>query len=154
MRNSVAISAAFFFVFFGFATAQQYMVVLYAEDGRGSVALVSLLLLYSVFLVTGLFASKLIYIVGGLKRSFAISIGTYAFFVGCIALNNIPLLFLGSMVVGIGATLLWVASGQIIGDSSKQRDVGVHFAYQMIGQGAGFIAGMYAGAYLFDALPK
>lgn len=151
MRNVWLISVAFFFIFFGFGTAQQYLVVLFNQDGRGQLALLSLLLLYSAFMITGVFVSKLVPFFGGLKRSLIIATFTYALFTASIAFNNAPFLLIASVVCGIGAGLLWTASTQIIADSSARR-AGRNFALQTAFQNAGNVAGIFVGGYLVGAV--
>ncbi|OGG71126.1 hypothetical protein A3F27_02170 [Candidatus Kaiserbacteria bacterium RIFCSPHIGHO2_12_FULL_53_13] len=151
MRNVILISLAFFFIFFGFGTAQQYLVILFNQQGRGHLALASLFLLYGAFLIAGIFISKLVPLLGGLKRSLMIGASTYALFVASVAFNNMPLLLIASVVIGIGAGLLWVCSGQIIADSSNERTAGRNLAFQIISQNGGNIAGIYTGAYLVRA---
>ncbi|MDO8482075.1 MAG: MFS transporter [bacterium] len=149
-RNVVSISLAFFFIFFGFGTAQQYLVILFNNQGRGHLALVSLFLLYGVFLVTGIFISRLVPLLGGLKRSLILGAVTYVLFVASVAYDNTPILLIVSVVMGIGSASLWVCSEQIIADSSDKRNVGRNLAFQMIGLYSGNIAGIYAGGYMVN----
>lgn len=153
MRNIWLIACSFFFVFFGFSTAQQYLVVLFNDQGRGRIALISLFLLYAAFLITGIFVAKLVPILGGLKRSLVVGTFTYALFTASVALGNTPLLLIASVLVGVGAGLLWISSAQIIADSSPPRTAGRNFALQTASQNAGSIAGILAGGYLVRVLP-
>ncbi len=148
MRNVMSVSLAFFFIFFGFGTAQQYLVILFNNQGRGHLALVSLFLLYGAFMIAGIFISKLVPLLGGLKRSLMIGAATYALFVASVAFNNTPLLLAASLVIGVGGGLVWVCGAQIITDSSGERTTGRNLAFQIIAQNAGNIAGIYTGAYL------
>jgi len=150
MRNVISISLAFFFIFFGFGTAQQYLVVLFREDGRGDIALLSLFLLYGTFMLVGLAAAKIIPIIGGLKRSVMVGAITYALYVACIALGNAPILLVASTIIGFGAALLWVGSGQIIADNSNEKTAGRNFALQVASSNIANIVGMYAGGFLLE----
>jgi len=147
-RNVFLISFSFFFIFFGFGTAQQYLVILFAEQGRGNLALTSLFILYGAFLATGIVAAKIIPLFGGLKKSLLIGGLTYAIFTASVAINSAMLLYIASILIGIGAGLLWVSSGQIIRDSSNERTVGRNFAYQTVGMYGGNILGINIGSYL------
>lgn len=153
MRNVYAIATAFFFIFFGFGTGQQYLVVLFNEQGRGHLALVTLLILYIAFLLTGIIVPKLIQMAGGLKRSLLLGASAYAIFTASIAINNTPLLFLCAAIIGVGAGLLWVSSGQIITDSAPKDQVSRGLSYQVIGMYSGNIIGIIAGGYLIRVLP-
>ena len=153
MRNVWLISVAFFFIFGGFGTAQQYLVVLFKNAGQGDLALISLFILYGTFLLTGIFITKFVPILGGLKRSLIIGACTYALFTAAVALGNTPLLLIASALIGFGGGLLWVCSGQIISDSSDNRTAGRNFGFQIVGQNAGNIAGIYGGGYLVQSVP-
>lgn len=151
-RNVVAISLGFFFIFFGFGTAQQYLVILFNQQGRGSLALVSLCILYLTFLITGIFVSKLIPLVGGLKRALMIGAGTYALFVASVAINSTLLLLAASLLIGAGAGLLWVSSGQLITDSDSGAKAGRNLAFQTVAQYSGNILGIFAGRFFASTL--
>lgn len=73
----------------------------------------------------------------GLKRSFILGALTYLFFVVSVVLNITPLFMLASVLIGIGASLLWVSSGKIITDSStieeSGKNLGIQFASVLIG---------------------
>lgn len=150
-RNIFLIPLSFFFIFFGFGTAQQYLVILFTAQGRGNLALVSLFILYTTFLATGVVAAKIIPWLGGLKKSLLIGAFTYALFTASVAVNSAMLLYITSIIIGIGAGLLWISSGQIIRDSSAAQDVGRNFAYQTIGLYIGNILGVNIGLYLVQA---
>lgn len=151
-RNIFLISTAFFFIFFGFGTAQQYLVLVFAAQGRVYLALSVLFILYSTFLFTGIIVTKIIPWLGGLKKSLFIGAFTYFLFVASVAVNNTAILYAVSILIGVGAGLLWVSSGQIIADSSDEHTVGRNLAYQMIGLYSGNILGIYTGSYLIQTL--
>lgn len=144
-RNALCIAVAFFFIFFGFGTAQQYLVLVLDRRGEGGLALISLFILYGMFMLASLAASRLIPLFGGLKRSLIVGTGTYAAFVASVAFENAALLLAASALIGIGASLLWISSAAIISDSSAPRDVGRNIGIQNIGLYCGSIFGLFAG---------
>ncbi|MEK9153891.1 MAG: MFS transporter [Patescibacteria group bacterium] len=148
MRNILSISLSFFFIFLCFLTAQQYFLILFEADGKENLALISLVLIYGGFLAAGTVAPSLIARLGGLKSSLIIGASTYALFTAVLTLENTLLLLASSIVVGVGACLLWVASGQIIADESSDKTAGRNFAYQSVATSAGGIAGIILGGYL------
>ena len=152
-RNVAAITAAFFFIFFGFGTAQQYLVILFSSQGQGHLALLSLFILYGTFLISGIFAANVIPFLGGLKRSLLLGALTYAIFTLSVAFNNAPILYATSALIGFGASLLWVSSGQIVADSSNETTATRNFAWRQIGLYLGNIFGINAGAYLITIFP-
>jgi len=135
-RNILFTSIGCFWIFFGFNGAQQYLVPLFKIQGKSDLALTSLILLYGSFLVSGFFSPWMIKFLG-LKRSFILGASTYLFFVVSVVLNITPLFILASVIIGIGASLLWVSSGKIITDSStieeSGKNLGVQFASVLIG---------------------
>ncbi|MDP3729776.1 MAG: MFS transporter [bacterium] len=151
-RNVWGISSAFLFIFFGFGTAQQYLVILLSAQNQRSVAIQSLLILYGTFLFSGIFIASIIPRLGGLRRSLLLGASTYALFVFSIIFHSSLILYIASFLIGLGASLLWVSSGQIIADSSDNNTAGKNFAYQRIGMYIGNIFGIIVGGYLMRSL--
>lgn len=143
-NNVLFTCIGFFWIFFGFNGAQQYLVPLFKIQGKSDLALTSLILLYSSFLVSGFFAPWMIKFLG-LKRSFILGASTYLFFVLSVVLNNNFIFVAMSMLIGIGASLLWVSSGKIITDSSaikeSGKNLGIQFASVLIGSLFGVTTG-------------
>lgn len=152
-RNIIFIALAFFLIFFGFGTAQQYFVILFKAQGKGVFALASLFTLYAAFMISGIVAAKIIPFLGGLKKSLILASLAYALFTASIASSNVPLILLASVLIGFAAGILWVSSGQIIADSSDKASLGRNLAYQVIGQYSGNILGIILGSYFILALP-
>ena len=144
------ISLSFFFVFAGFNSAQQYLTVFFEREGHEQLALISLLILYTVFMATGIFISKVLPFFGTLKRALMIGAATYALFCLAVACNTPLVLLIASAVIGFGAGLMWVSSSYLIADTSSASMAGRNFAYQTVGQFGGMIAGMFVAAYLFE----
>ncbi len=140
-RNTLLVSVAFFLIFFGFGTAQQYLVVFFKSQGRVNLALVSLLLLYLTFLLSGIFTPKIIARFG-LKNSLLIGALSYAVYTFSLLFNNNLLLYCTSIFIGLGASLLWTSSAQIITDSSPKNRVARNLAYQLVALTFGIIAGL------------
>lgn len=152
VRNVWLISIAFFFIFAGFNSAQQYLTVIFEQQGREDLALLSILVLYGTFMATGVFISKAIPLLGGLKRSLVIGAATYALFCASVAVSNAAVLLLASIVIGAGAGLIWVSSAQIIADSSEKNTAGRHFGFQATGQFGGMVLGLFLSSYLLQTV--
>lgn len=135
-------------MFAGFSAGQQYLTVLLERTGHGQIALVSLFLLYGTFLLASTVIARIIHFFCGVKRTLSAGACIYALFIASVAFENVYLLLFSSVVMGIGAAMLWVASGQIVADSSSNETAGRNFAYQTTSQNIGSIAGLAAGAYL------
>jgi len=150
-KNILYTSLGLFWVFFGFAAAQQYFVPLLKLQGRASLALTSLLILYIVFLFSGVIAPKIINHYGT-KRSLILGAITYGLFSLSIMVNNVPLLICGSILIGFGASLLWVSTGQIITHFSERERVGRNLGFQSSLVLFGTLCGISLGGLLINFL--
>lgn len=150
MRNTLLISIGFFVLFAGFASAQQYLLVIFEETGRGHLALFALMLLYGAFALSGLGAAKLISFLGGLKRSLIIGTFTYILFVASVALGNTSFILVCAVLMGVGATLVWVPSGQMIVESSSTHTRGRNLSFQTVGLYVGTSLGVWVGGFLYE----
>ncbi len=148
-KNVLFTSIGFFLVFFGFGAAQQYLVPLLKLQGKEDLALISLLLLYSSFLITGIIAPKIIDRLG-LKKSVLLGSTTYWIFTLGVITNSSPILFVASVLIGVGAALLWISSGQIIADSSTKHTLGRNLGFQFSTYLLGNLFGIAFGALLLD----
>ena len=149
MRNVILISTGFFFLFFGTNALQQYLLLLFRADGRAELALITLVIIYGTFAVTGVFIAKIIPVLGGLKRSLIIGALTYVLFALSVASQSTPFIITIAFCMGIGAGLLWISSGQLILDSSSEHTAR-NLSFQMIALYAGNIFGVFAGGYLIE----
>jgi len=151
-KNVLYTSIGFFFVFFGFGAAQQYLVPLLTLQDMKDLALMSLFLLYTVFLVAGILAPKIISILG-LKKSILLGATTYWLFALSVILANPIVLFFISGLIGFGAALMWISSGQIISDNSTKSNLGRNLGFQYASFLIGNLLGVAFGAALLTAVP-
>lgn len=146
-KNLLFTSLGFFWLFFGFAAAQQYLVPLLELQGRGEMALSVLLVLYTSFLISSIFISKIIYLFG-LKLSLILGALTYLLFSLSVIINNNLIIFLAAFLLGIGAALVWVSVGQVIKDSSTEKTIGRNLGFQAALFYLGTILGISSGGLL------
>lgn len=150
-KNILFTCIGFFWIFLGFSGAQQYLFPLFKIQGKGDLALISLIILYSSFLASGFFAPKAINSLG-LKRSLILGTLTYLLFVVSVVLNITFLFMLASILVGAGASLLWVSSGKIITDSSTMKASGKNLGIQLASVLIGSLLGVTFGGLFLKTL--
>ena len=105
-RNVLHMALGFLFVFFGFNTAQNFVVPLF-----GSVGSLSLGILYFVFTFVLLAAPSIMAYVGGPKRAMVLGAWGYTLYMSSMIYLNEPLVLLASVLIGASAALLWTGQG-------------------------------------------
>lgn len=147
-RTIGAITVGFFFLFAGLDGAQQFIVPLFQQNAAGSTALNALIALYAVFFVSNFFGPSWVAYLGP-RRALLIGSCTYPLLPLAVALENTWLLFFGASLTGLGATLLWNASGQIVSRySTHQRfafNQGLKYSALVIG---GFVGSLFGGSLI------
>lgn len=131
----------------GFNTVQQYLLPFLKLRGRENDAFISLLLLYGVFLVSNIVSPKLINI---LRPKITLILGaiTYVLFSLSIAADSRFILILSSILLGCGASFLWISSGQIITASSKKDELGKNLGFNLSALLLGSLLGVPVGILL------
>lgn len=142
-KNVLYTSIGFFFVFFGYGAAQQYLVPLLKLQGRENAALYALMLLYGAYLAGGIITPKFIKRWGP-KASLIGGAFTYFLFVLSVSSGSIPLLYAVSLLIGFGAAFLWISSAQIIADASAENTMGRNLGFQ----NAIYLLGSFLGVVL------
>ncbi len=150
LYNPVAIGIGFFFVFFGFGGAQQFLSVFLKHAGFKTLGIISLLLLYAIYLVVNSYAPTIIARFGSPRRSLIVGAATYAIFPIGAALSSPPVIIMCSMLIGVGASLLWVSADRII--AHVQSDIiGRAYGLEISGALGGSAAGIFSGGFIATA---
>lgn len=153
-RTIASVTIGFFFIFLGFDGAQQYIVPLFEQNANGSTALRALILLYAVFFIANLFGPHWVARLGA-RSALILGSTAYPLIPLAVALNSKWLLFIAAFLTGLGATLLWNASGQIVSYySSTARfasNQGLKYSALIIGS---FIGSLGGGALLTSISPQ
>ena len=147
LYNPLAISIGFFFVFFGFGGAQQFLSVFLKHAGFKSLGIISLLLLYSVYLAVNSYAPTIIAWFGSPRRSLIAGAATYAIFPIGAALSSPPVIIICSVLIGVGASLLWVSADRIIAHVSSDN-IGRGYGLEVSGALGGSAAGIFSGGFI------
>lgn len=122
-RNIFLLSLAFFFIFFSFSGAQQFVTSITARAGNQSAGFWSLLFIYVTFALSSIPAAWVIARIG-FKWAMILGAFAYSIYIASLAIANVPLLFAGSILVGIGAAVLWVAQGECLVAISDKKRIG------------------------------
>lgn len=122
-RNIFLLSVAFFFIFFSFSGAQQFVTSIAASAGNPEIGFWSLLLIYSTFSLSSLPAAWVSRRIG-FKRAMILGAMAYAVYIVSLAVVNIPLLLASSIFVGAGAAILWVAQGECLIAIAEKKRIG------------------------------
>ncbi|MEK7150872.1 MAG: MFS transporter [Patescibacteria group bacterium] len=149
-KNVSLVSMGFFLLFFGFTAAQHYLLPLFKLQGQENTAFISLLLIYFAFFGAGIFAPKIIPSLG-LKASIVIGAFSYAFFALSVVLGMQFITLTASITVGVGAALLWVSGGQIIQNSSSEKELGYNLGFQYASFLFGSLLGTTFGGFFIEA---
>lgn len=150
-KNIILVCIAFFWIFFGFNGALQYLLPLLALKNLQSLAYVSQIILYVVFLLTSIFGAQLINRVG-LKKAIIGGAFFYALYVLTLTTFNTTLIYLASLLIGVGATLLWISSAKIITNSSASHEVGKNLGLQYASFLLGTLGGTFLGGVLISSI--
>eukprot|EP00936_MAST-01D_sp_MAST-1D-sp1_P002712 g2712.t1 len=123
-RNVLHMSLGFLFVFFGFSTAQNFVVPLF-----GNIGSLSLGVLYFVFTFVLLAGPPLMNRLGGPKRAMVIGASGYVLYSCSLIYLWIPTIMLGSVVIGVSAALLWTGQGTFMAHNSNGSNSGTLSGY-------------------------
>lgn len=134
---------SFLFLFTGFNGVQQYVTTFFSQIGLSSVGFHSLILIYLFFTLSdpfsAIFVSKY-----GAKKSMATGAVFYALFILILATKSLVLIYLASMILGIGASLLWTGQNsylvRITNDENRGTNAGFFGTLLFLGSAIGVIA--------------
>jgi len=127
IRTQLAVPTTFFFVFFGLASVQLFVVpYLHRDHGLSDLAASSVMAtLYFVFAIARFFTGHVIRRIGK-KPTIVLGVCGYVGFPLLLAVGTRPAVFFAAAaVIGIGAALLWTASSAQVLDSSGEKRYGL-----------------------------
>lgn len=130
-RNIFLVSLGYFFLFVGFAAAQQYLVPLLALQGQKEIALTALIVLYIAFIIGTLVTP---WIIGHLGVRWSLVAGslTHAVFIASIISGYAPLMYVTGVAHGIGGAMLWISNVRVIDSNSDETNRGRNLGFQQI----------------------
>lgn len=128
-RNILLVSIGFFFVFFAFGSAQQFIISIFSTFGGQDAAITSLILLYVTFAFGTFLSPKIISFLGS-KKSFVLSAFIYSVFILSIASGIDYILYIFSVLAGLAAAVIWTNVGSYIIRITTEKDRGEGLGFQ------------------------
>ncbi len=153
-RDVKIVSIAFLLIFFGFGGIQQYVTVFFSGMGFVDLGFQSLILIYLFFAVSEPMSAVVVSRFGA-KRCMAMSTIFYSLY-GLLLLTKVVfLVYLGSVLIGISASMLWTgAKSYVIRASDRSlygTNAGFFGAMKSLGGGSGvFALGFVISSLMFD----
>jgi MFS family permease len=143
--NIIILGCAFCILFAAFLTTQSYTTTV-----NESVGFISLAILYGTMAVAVLFAPTLEHHLGP-RLSMVLGSSTYAIYVGCSISAEPSILYPASVLIGVGAALLWTAQGHFLSLNSMPETIGLHSGIFWSCFQVNAIVGNVAAAWLLDS---
>jgi MFS family permease len=141
---------AFFLNFSAFSPTQNFLTINFGATGT-----IALGVLYAVFALTTLISPFLIEKAGDPRNSLMLACLGYIAFVGSTLIGQSAAIYVGSVLCGIGAGVLWPVSGVIVTrlstDATRGRTAGVFYTLARMSNMAGnTVAGVWVAAGATD----
>lgn len=118
-RNVILLSLAFFFIFFGYNSVQQFITSFYSSK----TGFYSLTLIFCFFFLAGPFSAVTVSKFGA-KKNMAFAAFFYFLFIISLISNIQLLVYLSSVLIGISAALLWTGQNSYLVKASSERSYG------------------------------
>jgi len=127
-RNILFLSLGFFLIFWGFDGVQFFVTTFFEQQKIASVGFTSLILIYLFFTLGNPLAAIVVSHIGG-KKSMMLGAVSYSLFIFALSLHNIPLLYAASILLGIGAALLWTGQNSYLIRASQEMSRGTNSGF-------------------------
>ena len=143
-KNALIIGLSMFLVFVAFSTAQNF-----ETSANGNAGAISLAILYIVYSIGSLIVPNIIN--NHISPKYAMFWGsvTYALFVASNIKVYIPILYIASAIIGIGAGFLWVGEGVLMTQCANQFEREHNLP---LNSEIGYFNGIFWGIYQFNQL--
>ena len=158
------LSLAFLFIFLGYNSIQQYVTTFFADSGIIDLGFQSLILVYLFFTLSDPLSAVAVSKIGS-KRCMVAASFFYSLFIILLLTKSAGLIYLGSSVLGVAASLLWTGQNsyliRVSGKKVYGRNSGFFYTLLFLGSALGVVAIGFAAPYLqfslvflaFSALP-
>lgn len=144
---------AFGLIFFAFSGAQQFLTIVYDRLGNVSLGFWVLIVLYASFTVFNFLAPQLMEMLG-LKITMIVGSLTYAAFIAVLAFASPAVLFAASVLLGLGAAMLWNAQGVYLVLAADKGKLGSASGLFSTLWGLGSVAGIAFTGQILEYLPN
>ncbi len=122
-REIKILSACFFVIFLAYNGVQQFLTAYFSDLNMVRVGFWSLIIIYTSLLIANFF-SGFIVAKFGVKKCLVLGSLFYSLFIFVLILKIVPLIYLASTLLGIGASILWTAQGTALIRLSNPHDYG------------------------------
>lgn len=117
------LSLGFLLIFFGYIGVQQYITTFFSDIGLVNLGFQSLIIIYLSFTlfcpISSIFISKY-----GAKKCMILSSLCYSLFIISLLSKSYLLIYLGSLIIGITASLLWTGQNSYLVRASDKKSYG------------------------------
>lgn len=122
-REIKILSVCFFAIFLAYNGVQQFLTVYFSDLNMVRVGFWSLILIYLSLLIANFFSG---FIVArfGVKKCLVLGSLFYSVFIFILIFKIVSLIYLASVLLGIGGSILWTAQATALIRSSNPRDYG------------------------------
>jgi len=122
-RNVLIISLAFLFIFFGFGGVHSFITTYFSQLNMVHVGFISLILIYLFMMLlsplAGIFVSKF-----GSKKCMIFGALFYSLFIFTLLTGSVLLIYIASILLGLGAALIWTGQGSYLIRASDEKFYG------------------------------
>jgi len=122
-REIKILSLCFFVIFLAYNGVQQFLTAYFSDLGMVKTGFWSLILIYSSLLVANFF-SGFIVAKFGVKKCLVVGSLLYPLFIFVLIFKIVPLIYLASVLLGFGASILWTAQATALIRLSNPHDYG------------------------------
>lgn len=119
-KNINLLSIAFLLIFLGFNGAQQYVTTFFSQANLPNLGFQSLILVYLFFTLSDPLASVFVSKFGS-KKAMLTGVIFYGLFILSLPTKSSVVIYLASILIGIGASLLWVGQNSYLVRASDRK---------------------------------
>ena len=128
-RNNHVLTLGMCVLFSGFVPVQQFLTLYFTEVGEPEVGFMTLIILFLFFGTSSLFIGPQCVSTMGLKSSLVISALCHMLFGVSLLTKNVPIVYVCSIITGIGAGIMWTAQGVYILRAAPQDHASENTSY-------------------------
>src|SRR3989344_1482444 len=150
-RPIILLGIALFFIFLGFNAAQQFITPFFEQQGIVEVGFQSLILIYISLVFANPFAAAIavkygpkVVVVGG---SLA-----YSLYIASLVSGVVPLIYLASLLLGVGAGFFWMGENSFLFRTSKEDERGKNVGFIDTLLYLGTAIGVLGGGFLVSSI--
>lgn len=150
-RNAIVLVAAFSIIFAGYNASQQYFSAVFHVSGAENIAFISLSIVYASLAITNFWSPEICRRLG-LKASLFISSLTYPVFIATVVFSIEPLIYIASVGLGFGGSILWTAHGSYLVKVTSEKERGFYSGLSFSLINLGSAAMVFAASFFMETV--